>query len=734
MSHSEDGRLADTEPLGAGIDHAAEMGAGVHRFLAPQRRSAADIRAARRGIDAEHLRGKLRRVLGGVDQRAPTRLEVVTPAGRPGPAAAGDGYVVQTVRWNVFRNVTGAGLLCEPGEPARGNVIVLPDCDQTPEQALGLDGPSSGIVETCAMLAEAGFRVLVPALISRDDTHSGLPGVRMTNQPHREFVYRAAFEVGRHIVGYEVQRTLAAMDAFALSYDPAPVSVLGHGEGAALALFVAALDTRVELAGVSGYFGPRENTWQEPIYRNVFGALEDFGDAELAALVAPRTLIVEAAPHPHVEGPPAPRDGRGGAAPGGIATPLDAEVAAELERAKELAGEAERDFATLCTGARAFDVGFRDAVCGRLGVSGSSGRAVLVPGRPVEDAGARTRQQFDELVEDTQVLMRESEYTRRAYWADADASDVDSWKASSAVYRERMWTDLIGKLPPADVAANPRSRLYCETSDYRGYEVRLEVYRDVFAYGILLVPHDAEAGEERPVVVCQHGLEGRPRDLADPNVQNDAYHKYACRLAERGFITFSPQNAYIGEDDFRSLQRKANPLGLSLFAMITRQHERIIEWLAGLPYVDAARIAFYGLSYGGKTAMRVPALLTGYCLSICSADYNEWVWKNTSARSPYSYLVTPEYEMYEFDLANTFNYAEMSWLICPRPFMVERGHHDGVAPDEWVAYEFAKTRRRYVELGIADRVEIEFFDGPHTINGQGTFAFLHRHLNWPEPG
>jgi len=26
---------------------------------------------------------------------------------------------------------------------------------------------------------------------------------------------------------------------------------------------------------------------------------------------------------------------------------------------------------------------------------------------------------------------------------------------------------------------------------------------------------------------------------------------------------------------------------------------------------------------------------------------------------------TGEYDMYEFDLGNTFNYAELSWLICP---------------------------------------------------------------------
>jgi hypothetical protein len=36
-------------------------------------------------------------------------------------------------------------------------------------------------------------------------------------------------------------------------------------------------------------------------------------------------------------------------------------------------------------------------------------------------------------------------------------------------------------------------------------------------------------------------------------------------------------------------------------------------------------------------------------------------------------------------------------------------------------------------LGIGDRTEIEWFVGPHTINGKGTFDFLHKHLNWPKP-
>ena len=66
--------------------------------------------------------------------------------------------------------------------------------------------------------------------------------------------------------------------------------------------------------------------------------------------------------------------------------------------------------------------------------------------------------------------------------------------------------------------------------------------------------------------------------------------------------------------------------------------------------------------------------------------------------------------------------------MAPRPFMVERGHDDPVGVDEWVAYEYAKVRRFYAQLGIADRTEIEFFSGGHLIHGRGTFAFLDRWL------
>ena len=224
--------------------------------------------------------------------------------------------------------------------------------------------------------------------------------------------------------------------------------------------------------------------------------------------------------------------------------------------------------------------------------------------------------------------------------------------------------------------------------------------------------------------------------IAGPESQGyRAYKAFSAELVRRGYIVYAPQNPYRGRDAFRTLQRKSNPLGRSLFSYIIEQHRVTLRWLASLDCVDSDRIGFYGLSYGGKTAVRVPPLLPptdrepGYALSICSADFNEWVAKNASTDAPFSYVWTPEYEIFEWNMGQLANYAELAMLMTPRPFMVERGHDDGVGVDHWVAWEYAKVRRHYNKLGLSKRTEIEFFDGPHTIHGVGTYRFLDEWLS-----
>ena len=656
-------------------------------------------------------RALFRKIIGAVDARLPVdALEYVSSTAAPAQVGEGQGYKIFAVRWPVFPGVTAAGLLMQPNAPPLARVVALPDPDATPEMLAGL----------APRLAANGCQVLVPVLIDRRDEWSGAPGIRMTNQPHREFIYRMAFEVGRHIIGYEVEKTLAAVDWFEHENRQRrlPIAVAGAGEGGLIAFYSAAADPRIDAVLVSGYFSSRQELWKEPIYRDVWGLLRNFGDAEIAGLIAPRVLIVETGKVPEIAGPPAPTKERSGATPNGrLTTPAPDAVKSEFERARRFFA-AQPDHLQLAGQDRGVA-----ALLHTLG--GKSDKKATAS----FDLAPRMHQQFEELVAYTQALVRESPRKREQFWAKADASSPELWKQSTKFYRDYIWDEVIGRLPDPSLPAQPRTRLIYETPKFRGYEVMLDVWPKVFAYGILLVPKGIAPGERRPVVVCQHGLEGRPADVADPAQDHRAYHAYAARLAEQGFVTYAPQNPYIGEDRFRVIQRKGHPLKLSLFSYILGQHQQTLAWLGSLPFVHARRIGFYGLSYGGKTAVRVPPLLDGYALSICSGDFNEWVWKTTSVDSRYSYMFTREYDMLEFDFANVVNYSDLANLMAPRPFMVERGHLDGVAPDEWVAYEFAKVRRFYdTKMNMPDRAAIEFFTGPHTINGKGTFEFLRRHL------
>ena len=105
-------------------------------------------------------------------------------------------------RMPVLNHINGDGLLLQPKTDISGNIVAIPDADQTPEQLCGLAPGISEESQFARILAENGYRVLVPVLINRNLI---FPGTAQ-QQTYRERIYRQAFHMGRHITDLKFRR------------------------------------------------------------------------------------------------------------------------------------------------------------------------------------------------------------------------------------------------------------------------------------------------------------------------------------------------------------------------------------------------------------------------------------------------------------------------------------------------------------------------------------------------
>jgi hypothetical protein len=306
-----------------------QMAEGINRFFDRYKRDVVaergaswnrDLSSAKAYIESiAENRQRFREIVGLADVRKPVQIQRYGREDDGAFIAETDRYTIEQVRWPVFEGMWGKGLLLTPKDKISARIIALPDADQLPEDIAGLTDSSRFSRPFAAHLAASGTQVLVPVLLNRERTFSRSdniapwnpyrgdagPDTLVTNQTHREWIYRQAYVHGRHVIGLELQKVFAGIDWFVDQAADADqkIGVAGYGEGGLLALYAGAVDQRIDATLVSGYFGPREELWAEPVYRNVWGLLKQFGDAEIASMIAPRSLVIEYSEGPEIKGP-----------------------------------------------------------------------------------------------------------------------------------------------------------------------------------------------------------------------------------------------------------------------------------------------------------------------------------------------------------------------------------------------------------------------------------------------
>jgi dienelactone hydrolase len=305
-------------------------------------------------VSVDPNRVDLRKMIGATDTLGNVRLLTIghpnkeNSVNKTSIVGETQNTTIYEVKWTVRKTFTSEGLLLLPKGTIKASAVVIPDADETPEEYADLKpGPDIAL-----RLAERGIKVLIPVLVNRGTQYAGNGKLyaknqwminkptwasQWTNETNREWIWRQGFIMGHSLIGMGVQKVLAAVDWLKHSStdNSERIGVMGYGAGGLLALYSAAIDTSIDAAWVSGYFGPRKNLWREPVSRDIWGLLTGFGDANIASLIALRSLIIEESPVPRVKLPKPPRRGqRNYALPGELDTPSKAAVKQIVEKLK----------------------------------------------------------------------------------------------------------------------------------------------------------------------------------------------------------------------------------------------------------------------------------------------------------------------------------------------------------------------------------------------------------------
>jgi dienelactone hydrolase len=600
-------------------------------------------------------------------------------------------------------------------------IIAIPPATETREQFVGVaEGmtPASWLTT----LLRRGVAVSIPLMVERRGDCPlcmALRGIPPNFAPkdRRMILYRLGFIVGRTLVGLEVEQVMALRQFLAsqAEIDADRISVLGEGQGGMTALYAAAVDERLRSATVVDYFQQRERCWTEPADRTLYGQLNEFGDAEVAALIAPRPLIVQRTPYSPVP---------------------DASALEELVRARRFyrgLGKSENLIAVQENS----EEGLRTSALFTtdiLGAKNENRGELTITFRAPQDRIEKARNEHFEGFHDyLRRLDEESDRVREVRWKLLSTAPAD--RAGRVKSLQKDLRDLMGVIPASNLPLNPRTSLIEETDKFAAYDVLLNVLPGVEAYGQLLVPRNIQG--RAPAVICQHGIGGMPCSVTgiecDPKPQ--AYHEFATRLAERGYVTFAPYVAVPEGDDRRAspdlldtLARLAAPLGKMRTSIELAKLHRIVDFLQSQPYVDAQHIGYYGLSYGGYSAIWMGPLEPRLKAVIISGYFNDWRAKITSQTNSKSFLFHPGEDMYNWNVLNRFTHVELIGAMWPRAVCIEFGEQDITTTPEWHGRAWAQVVDFARVWDASDRIVRDRFDGPHEIHGVLTFEFLDQWL------
>jgi len=312
-------------------------------------------------------------------------------------------------------------------------------------------------------------------------------------------------------------------------------------------------------------------------------------------------------------------------------------------------------------------------------------------------------------------------------------SSAEAWTAESKRLRERLFREVVYHGWPREwVEAAPRFEDLGPVPSGPGYRMRKLRYQVVPGYYSTAILYEPEKTAGRvPGVVNVNGHVGAEGKAAE-------YKQKRCiNQARMGMVALNLE--WIGQGE---LSQKGNAhtfighldltghAGVGLFYLSMRQG---LDYLAGRPDVDPARLAVTGLSGGGWQTIVLSALDERVAVSIPVAGFASYV--SSLANGDIG-----DNEQSATDLIGTADYAHLVAMRAPRPTLLIHNAEDDCCyrgPMVRVG-TFDPVRPCFALLNAAEKLAYHENTDPSTHNyqldnRQQAYRFMARHFGLPVP-
>ena len=300
----------------------------------------------------------------------------------------------------------------------------------------------------------------------------------------------------------------------------------------------------------------------------------------------------------------------------------------------------------------------------------------------------------------------------------------EEWPTIRAKIKERI-TQNLGKSPAplAPTQADFEELERYEKFGFTHIKIKYHIFDDEWAFAIIILPKELGNDGKARAVVTIHGTNGVTGKYGVMNPEKSPKRAYALELADRGFITISPDQFGFGEaiEDESEKHKLENFYtdypDWSLTGRRVLGHMRAVDVLDSLDYVIKDGYGVMGNSLGGQAALYLAGMDERIKAAVVSTGVSPFAtnaYRLTHTKNP---LHPYEAKMLEKNGKSPWELNEMIGLCAPRAVLFIEPFNDPYNPFASTAIDCVKSAHKvYALLNTPSKLSLHLHgDGHDTI-------------------